>query len=134
VDQEGPFLPDAELRRSTPSAGLRVPLRGLRAAFGALLLVGTRPLARIAAGRSPDYRAIVFTRVLGMRHLGQAALLGGGGRAARLAGAAVDATHAATAMLLALSDPPRRRPLVVNALVASLFAVEGAAAARRCGR
>ncbi len=72
-------------------------------------------------------------RLLGVRHLLQAALTSGPAPgAARLAlGAAVDLTHAASMAGLAAADRSLRRATLADALIETTFAASGCAAARR---
>jgi hypothetical protein len=84
-------------------------------------LLGEWPDARV------DRRARVFARLLGTRQLAQALVLskrGGPGWIA--AGAAVDTTHAATMVALAVVDRRRRALASANALTATTFALAGA--------
>jgi hypothetical protein len=100
-------------------------LEAARALYGAgLLLAPSQALARLA--RSPlDRSAVIVARVLGARHLLQAAILW-----ARpvpqwqLSGAAVDAAHAASMLAVTrLSRRPTRRRLAArDARTAALFA------------
>jgi len=90
----------------------------------------TRPL------RPASARARGVTRLLGARHLLQAALTSGPAPgAARLAiGAAVDLTHAASMAALAAADPKLRRATLADALIETTFGAAGLAASRRDGR
>jgi len=106
-----------------------------RAGIGAVLLffpglivglVASRPL-----GRGP--RRII--RLLGARQLSQALVTGSRPSvAALLLGAEVDVAHAASMVILALCSRRWRRAALVDAVIASLFAAVGAAAARHRGR
>jgi hypothetical protein len=90
-------------------------------------------MIRIAAGHRAGSRARRLTRVLGARHLVQAALTSGPAPgAARLAiGAAVDLTHAASMAGLAAADRSLRRATLADALIETMFAASGLAAARQ---
>jgi len=104
---------------------LRV-LIGIRVIVGAGLLVApSAGLAKLL--RQPlDRPALVFTRLLGARHLAQAVLMTR--RHTRnwiLAGAAVDASHAATMAILAGLRPGRRALALTNAACATMFASSG---------
>lgn len=112
---------------------MRVPAEEIvRAGYGAFLLVApARALEAVA--RSPlDRASLRVARVLGVRHLAQAALVGSDPTPVRrLAGAVVDASHAGSMVLMARwSDSALHRRLARrNATGASLFALmEGAAA------
>jgi hypothetical protein len=100
-------------------------VRAVRTAWGALLLLAPDPvLRRVAGQRTPDPRARAVLRVLGARHLAQAAalpVLPAG------LGAAVDALHAATAAALALLAPRWRRGALLDTAVATGFAAAGLA-------
>jgi hypothetical protein len=109
------------------------PLTGLRAAFGALLLVAPQTIVAPVAA-SDDRAPVIFARVLGARHLAQAAVAARhGSRAAAIGGVAVDAVHAATAFALAAADARHRRVALANAATASLLAAAGVHEARVCG-
>jgi hypothetical protein len=103
-------------------------LEAARALYGAgLLLTPSRALARLA--RSPlDHSAVIVARVLGARHLLQAAILWR--RPAphwQLSGAVVDAAHAASMLALARWSrlPTRRRLAARDARTAALLAGAG---------
>ena len=68
-------------------------------------------------------------RVLGLRHLVQATVVGGRGRRVR-SGALVDLIHGTSMLLLACIDTQRRRAALVDAGVAFAFAAGGVTAAR----
>ncbi|WP_298989017.1 hypothetical protein [uncultured Pseudokineococcus sp.] len=104
----------------------------LRAAWGATCLLAPDAVQRAMSGHDPDVRGRRVLRVLGARHLVQAA----GGRVLppRLAvggGAAVDGIHSATALALGLLDVRRRRAALVDAVVAGAWCAWGAARYRR---
>jgi hypothetical protein len=97
-----------------------------RGLYGATLLIVPAPLVRAAGGRHTDPRARRVARILGLRQLAEAAVLATQPRGTlRVAGAAVDAVHALTALGVAAVDGRRRRLAIVNALTASAFAVAG---------
>ena len=101
----------------------------IRAAAGAALLLAPEATLAPLTGVSPDERARLFARALGIRHLLEATVLWRvpSPRAVRL-GAAVDAVHAATTLGL-FADRRRRRLAAVNCLTASGFAIAGWAVA-----
>lgn len=108
----------------------------LRAVLGALLLLAPRRVVSDLPHGAIDRRALVFARVLGLRQIAQAAVLRRHHSAAWMrAGAAVDATHAATMVALALTHPARRRLALTNAAVAGALAAEelGMARGQRTG-
>jgi hypothetical protein len=101
------------------------------AGYGALLLAAPRLLAHAAPGGNRDRKTVAFARLLGARHLAEAAILGRR-RSARwlLLGAAVDAAHAVTMAGVAVTTSSRRPLASANAVVALAFAAAGARAAR----
>ncbi|HLI41936.1 MAG TPA: hypothetical protein VKV35_09875 [Streptosporangiaceae bacterium] len=102
-----------------------------RAGYG-LALVG-RPgrAVRLAQGSPADGRARAVTRVLGARHLIQAAVTAArpGPRTLAL-GAGADAAHAASMLALAAAGPRRRHAALTDAAVAAAFAAAGTALSR----
>lgn len=81
-----------------------------------------------------DRRARTFARVLGARHLLQAAIVDRHASKRRLrAGAVVDAGHALTMVALAALRPQRRWLAGANALAAAAFAAAGILETRRPG-
>jgi hypothetical protein len=114
--------------RAAPAGLLQVA----RAGYGGALLVVPGPVIRLVAGRPAGSRARTVARVLGARHLLQAALTTAaapGGPSLRI-GAAVDLVHAASMAALALADRQVRRLTLSDALIESTFAAAGASAAR----
>lgn len=111
------------------------PLTAIRAGWGAALLIAPGAVLRDLPHQRIDRPARAFARVLGARQLAQAALAGRRrGRASSrgwiLTGAAVDATHAATMLALALLRPDRRKLALANVALASAFAAAGVHQAR----
>jgi hypothetical protein len=103
---------------------LRAPLGAAQALFPGL---ASRPLVVQPLDRCS--RGVI--RVLGIRQVGQALVTGPQPSAAvLLLGAEVDAAHAASMVALALCSRRWRRAAVADAMIASLFALAGAAAAR----
>jgi hypothetical protein len=103
----------------------------VRGGYGAALLCAPAAAIRLCgAGRaSPRARAVV--RVLGARHLIQAAVTAMVPNAAVLtAGAQVDLAHAASMLALAAADRPLRRAGLADAVTAAMFATAGTAGAR----
>jgi hypothetical protein len=114
----GPATPD---RRHTVSG-----LAAIRAAWGTALLLAPDAVLRAVARERCDARTRRVTRVLGGRELVQGMVAARHrSRSSILAGAAVDATHAATMVALALSRPVYRRPATASALTAASFALAG---------
>jgi NAD(P)-dependent dehydrogenase (short-subunit alcohol dehydrogenase family) len=113
---------DRSLRLWAATHRGRVALPALHALVGsALLLAPGRLLRRV--GDPADRRARLLARVLGARHLGQAAALGaaGGGVAARL-GAAVDGLHGTSMVALALAARRHRGAAMAAAAAAGALA------------
>ena len=118
----------ARMRRGAASFGDRVrgamrPLTRLRVAYGVVLVLTPRLLTGALMHREIDARAIALARVLGLRHLLEAAIVGRrAGPRWTLVGAAVDATHSATMICFAVARP-RWRPLAIaSACTASAIA------------
>ena len=94
-----------------------------RVSWGCLLLV-VPPGLTGALGLSSDRRAMATMRVLGLRHLVQAAVVGGRGQHIR-SGALVDLLHGVSMLLLARIDTRRRKAALIDASVAFAFAAGG---------
>jgi len=111
-------------------------LDAVRACYGGLLLAAPRRVLSVRAPGEASPRTLGVVRVLGARHLMQAALTAGAlsarepseevppGRAL-LAGSGVDTAHAASMIGLALACRPLRRPALADALLASTLAAFG---------
>jgi len=109
---------------SAPAGLLQV----VRAGYGGVLLIVPGPVIRLATGRPAGPRARAVARVLGARHLIQAALTAAAAAptAASLGlGAAVDLAHAASMGALGLADRQVRRLTLPDALIESTFAAAG---------
>lgn len=120
----------------TAYAAARHTLTVVRAGYGALLLAAPARAARLcpgapAAGLSP--RARRTARVLGVRHLAQAALTAGADRDRAAIGSLVDLVHAASMVLLAAADRRLRRVVLTDAAAEAALAVAGAALAELGG-
>jgi hypothetical protein len=99
-----------------------------RAAYGAGLLLAPPSALAALAGSPLDRPVVRVARVLGTRHLIQAALLWAHpGPRWQLSGAAVDAAHAASMRALARwsQRPVHRRLAARDARIAELFAGAG---------
>jgi hypothetical protein len=115
--------------RSTASA-----LPALRGVYGAVLLLASDRMIRLVSGRPADPRARVVVRLLGVRQVAQAVVTGVRPGPLPIAlGAEVDVLHAASMLGVAAVARSQRRSGLVDATVASAFAVAGAALARRLG-
>ncbi len=105
-----------------------------RALWGALLVLEPARVLQTVSHQRADRGAVLFARVLGARHIAQAAVSGsrrGSSRRWVVAGAALDATHASTMLALALLAPDRRRLALINVATATAFALAGVREARR---
>jgi hypothetical protein len=110
----------------------RQALQLARASYGAALVVAPGPAIRVATGRRPSRRACRVARVLGTRHLIQAALTAAAPGPAVLAiGGQVDAVHTASMLLLAAVSPAGRRAALTDALTEASFAAAGFSASTR---
>ena len=98
----------------------------IRAAYGTALLIWPGPVIQLATGRHPDRRACQVARVLGARHLAQAALTTTfPGPQLLAAGAAVDVIHAASMPVLAAVSRPGRRAALADMAIEIMFATAG---------
>ena len=99
-------------------------LIALHVCLGVPLLIAPGRVVAALPHQRIDRSVRVFARILGARHLAEAAVL-----TARhthdwiLAGAAVDTTHAVTMLLLAWLRPAQRKLALGNAAAATLLAV-----------
>jgi hypothetical protein len=105
------------------SAAARV-LQVVRAGYGAALLLLPGPVIRLCTGRPASHRTRNVARVLGARHLVQAAVTAGSGPSAESLGigAAIDITHAASMAGLAVADRRVRRVTLTDAMIEIAFA------------
>lgn len=106
----------------------------LRALWGALLVLEPARVLQTVPDQRVERGAVLFTRILGARHLAQAAVSisrRGSSRRWVAAGVAVDATHALTMLALALLAADRRRPALTNVATATAFALAGVREARQ---
>ena len=111
------------------------PAAFARAASGIALLAWPQAIVAFAGGEPPARRWVIAARVLGARHLIEAAAVNAEPRAGfAWAGAGVDAVHALTAAGVAAYDDERRRMLLANFLGALGFALAGAHHARVLAR
>ena len=112
------------------SATARV-LQAVRAGYGGTLLLLPGPAIRLCTGRPAGHRARNVARLLGARHLVQAAVTAGSGPSAESLGigAAIDAVHAASMAGLAMADRRVRRLTLTDALIEIAFAAAGLSSA-----
>jgi hypothetical protein len=98
----------------------------LRAGWGVVLLTAPSEVLEHIHGVQVDRKALVVTRILGGRHLGQALLSGiDPGPEVLAAGVWVDTVHSVTAAGLAVADRRRARGGVIDAAVAASWAALG---------
>ena len=116
-------------QETEPSIPAHLALSKVRVSWGCFLLVLPSGLTR-AVGLPSDKRFMETMRVLGLRHLVQAAVVGGRSRRA-LVGVLVDLIHGTSMLLLACVDTRRRRAALLDACVAFSFAAGGLTAARK---
>jgi hypothetical protein len=121
-------------RWAGPSAGpaqrLAIPLA--RAGYGAALLCAPGPMIRLCTGQAPSRRASQVARVLGIRHLAQAAVTAWApGPEVVAAGAVTDLLHAVSELAFAARYKSLRRAELADALVAAALAVAEPALARQ---
>jgi hypothetical protein len=109
-------------------------LVGLRVVAGAALLIAPGAVLGDLPHQRIDGAARAFARILGARHLVEAAVLWRDHTHRWvLLGAGVDATHAATMLALAVARPDERRLALTNAVTASALAGAGLRASRPSG-
>jgi hypothetical protein len=95
----------------------------LRAAWGAALLIAPRRVLTDIHHVTVDRKSLVIARILGVRHLSQAALSGVSPSPEVLAmGVWVDLAHAGTALGLAGADRSRARAGLTDTAIAATFA------------
>jgi hypothetical protein len=106
-------------------------LQPARACYGGALLVAPGPVIRLCTGRPAGPRTRAVARVLGARHLLQAAVTIGAGPSAESLGlgAAVDMVHATSMAGLAMVDRQVRRATLTDALIEITFAAAGLSSA-----
>lgn len=103
-----------------------------RIVYGTVLLALPNPVLRRVTGQPVTARERAVTRVLGARLLAQAAVTDVRPDAVSVAlGAEVDFVHAVSMLCWAAVDRGSRRLTLLSAATAGLFAVAGAAQARR---
>jgi hypothetical protein len=109
---------------STVAGRLRLLVPLARAGYGAALLCAPGPIIGVVTGQPPSRRARQVARVLGVRHLAQAAItaLNPGPEVVAL-GVVVDLLHAASMFAFAAVAPDLRRAELADALAATSLAV-----------
>jgi len=110
---------------SRPLAGrarLLVPLA--RACYGTALLVAPGPMIGVVTGQPPSRRARQVARILGVRHLAQAAVTAlNPGPEVVAVGVVVDLLHAASMFAFAAAVPDLRDAELADALAATALAI-----------
>jgi hypothetical protein len=111
----------------SPALMPRVLFPAARACYGAALLCAPGLVLGLCTGRASSQRARAVVRILGARHLAQAALtLWRPSPAVLLAGAGIDACHAASMLALAATDPQLRTAGIADGAAAAAFTATGA--------
>jgi len=109
-------------RQAAGRSRLLVPLA--RAGYGAALLCAPGPMIGVVTGRPPSRRARQVARVLGARHLTQAAITAvNPGPEVVALGVVVDLLHAASMFAFAAVVPDLRDAELADALAATALAV-----------
>jgi hypothetical protein len=104
----------------------RVAHGAVRAGWGLVLLSRPRPLLTRAGHPDCGSGPVAVPGGRGARHVGQALIVVATGRRdVRLLGVAADLLHAASGVALAVASPRWRRVGVVEAVLATGFAVAG---------
>jgi hypothetical protein len=104
----------------------RALLPAIRAGYGVTLIAAPGAVIHLATGRRPGRRECRVARLLGARHLVQAAVSACAPRPGVLtAGAGIDALHTASMIMLAAVDRGARRAALMDAVAESLFAAAG---------
>ena len=124
----GPRDADTTPRRRSHSSR---PIELLRATWGTALLLAPEQVLSWGHHLRVDSTSLTVARILGARHLAQAALSGIRPSPEVLAmGIWVDAAHAATALGLAATDRHRVRAGLIDTAVATVWALTGYRALR----
>jgi hypothetical protein len=117
----GPRLPAG--KHAPPRSTALVP--ACRALYGAALLAAPKPILTAVTGVVPSVRARRVARVLGARHLAQAAISADARQQTLAVGAIADCLHAASMLILAASGGQMRRAQLADAAIASVLAAAG---------
>lgn len=108
------------------------PLIAVRVLWGTALVIAPEAVLGDLPHQKIDRPARAFARVLGARHLIQAAITSRHDTPGWVrAGAAVDATHATTMAVLAALRPARRKLALTNVATAAALSIAGLADSRR---
>jgi len=106
-------------------------LQPVRACYGGALLLAPGPVIRRVTGRPAGPRTRAVARLLGARHLLQAALTAAAGSSPPSLGLGVviDLVHAASMAGLGLADQQVRRLTLTDVAIETTFAAAGASQA-----
>lgn len=106
----------------------------LRALYGATLMLAPATIVGALSRDRPQPRELLLARALGIRHVAQAAVIGGSHDACRIrTGATIDALHCGSMILLAAARPQHRVLAMVSAFISAALACgDWAAAHARC--
>ncbi len=111
----------------SPALVSRLLFPAARGCYGAALLCAPGLALGLCTGQAPSQRARAVVRILGARHLAQAVLTLWRPRpAVLLAGAGIDACHAASMLALAVADPRMRIAGIADGAAAAAFTATGA--------
>ena len=106
----------------------------IRAGYGVMLVAAPGAVIRLVTGQPSGRRERGVARLLGARHLVQAAITALAPVPGVLAaGAGVDALHTTSMIMLAAVDRRARRAALTDALAEGLFAAAGFSSARMLG-
>ena len=117
----GGLLP-AGKHAQPPSTAL---VAACRALYGAALLAAPEPILTAVTGVVPSVRARRVTRLLGARHVAQAAVSASARQRMLAVGAAADCLHAASMLILAATGRRMRRAELADAAIAGLLTAVG---------
>ena len=108
----------------TAAGRLRLLVPLARAGYGAALLCAPGPMIGVVTGQPPSRRARRVARILGVRHLLQAAVTAANpGPEVVALGVVVDLLHAASMFAFAAAVPELRSAELADALAATALAV-----------
>lgn len=113
------------MRTSQWQRAAPVPLI-IRVGWGMTLLLAPGTVLRLFGGADEDRTAKRVMRVLGIRHLVQAGAESRLGGRARTIGTGVDLLHGVTSVIFSIVSRPWRRAALIDAGVATGFAILGA--------
>jgi hypothetical protein len=126
----GRDYPSPDALQQQPKSSATAPFRLIelvRGLWGAALLAAPRLVLSEIHGVDADRKAVVVTRILGARHLTQAALSGINPSPEIIAtGTWVDSVHSLTALALAAADRRRARAGITDAIIAAAWMLFGA--------